>query len=161
MSEIVREVFYAHSRERVWAALTDPDALAQWLMPNDFEPAAGREFTFRTKAGPGFDGVVRCRVLELEAPSRMAWSWRGGPIDTVVRFDLEPVEGGTRLRFEQTGFAGLQGNLVRLILGAGFRTMYRKKLPAYLEGRAVRPEAEDRGSFGMLLARIFGPVARR
>ena len=39
--------------------------------------------------------------------------------------------------------------------------MYRKKLPAYLEGRTVRPEAEDRGSLGMLLARIFGPVVRR
>jgi uncharacterized protein YndB with AHSA1/START domain len=161
VSAITREVFYAHPRERVWAALTDPEALAQWLMPNDFEPVAGREFTFRTKPGPGFDGVVHCRVLELDAPSRMAWSWRGGPIDTVVRFELEPVEGGTRLRFEQTGFAGLQGNLVRLILGAGFRTMYRKKLPAYLEGRTVRPEAEDRGSLGMLLARIFGPVVRR
>ena len=107
------------------------------------------------------NGIVRCRVLELDAPSRMAWSWRGGPIDTVVRFELEPAAGGTRLRFEQTGFAGLQGNLVRLILGAGFRTMYRKKLPAYLEGRDVRPEAEDRGSLGMLLARVFSPIVRR
>ena len=92
------------------------------------------------------NGIVRCRVLELDAPSRMAWSWRGGPIDTVVRFDLEPAEGGTKLRFRQTGFAGLQGNLVRLILGAGFRTMYRKKLPAYLEGRAVKPVVEERSS---------------
>ncbi|HYZ75773.1 MAG TPA: SRPBCC domain-containing protein [Gaiellaceae bacterium] len=123
---MTREVFYAHPRERVWAALTDPAALGQWLMPNDFQPVAGREFTFRTKPGPGFDGVVHCRVLELEAPSRMAWSWRGGPIDTVVRFELDAVEGGTRLRFEQTGFAGLQGNLVRLILGAGWLRQARE-----------------------------------
>jgi hypothetical protein len=41
---------------------------------------------------------------------------------------------------------GPSGELVRLILGAGFRTRYRKKLPAYLDGHEVRPEAEDRGS---------------
>jgi uncharacterized protein YndB with AHSA1/START domain len=161
VSSIVREVVYAHPPERVWAALTDPEALGLWLMPNDFRPVVGHEFTFRTKPGPGFDGIVRCRVLELEPPSRMAWSWRGGPVDTVVRFELEPVEGGTRLRFEQSGFAGLQGNLVRLILGAGFRTMYRRKLPAYLDGREVAPEAQDRSRLGNTLARLFAPVIRR
>lgn len=82
-------------------------------------------------------------------------------MDTIVRFDLEAVEGGTRLHFEQTGFAGPQGNLVRLILGAGFRTMYQRKLPAYLAGREVWPEANDHSRLGMLLARLFASIIRR
>jgi hypothetical protein len=56
------------------------------------QAVADLEFTFRTKPGPGFDGVVRCRILEREPPSRMEWSWCGVPIDTVVRFDLEQGE---------------------------------------------------------------------
>lgn len=161
MSALVRKVFYPHPRERVWAALTDPTALGLWLMPNDFEPRVGHEFTLHAKPGAGWDGTVHCEVLELDPPTHMAWSWRAGPLDTVVRFDLEAVEGGTRLRFTQTGFTGLQGNLTRLILGFGFLTMYRRKLPAYLAGREVKPEAEDRSPIGALLARLFAPITRR
>jgi uncharacterized protein YndB with AHSA1/START domain len=54
---------YPHPVERVWAALTSSDALAVWLMPNDFKPVVGHRFTFRTKPAPGFDGIVHCEVL--------------------------------------------------------------------------------------------------
>jgi uncharacterized protein YndB with AHSA1/START domain len=161
MSALVREVFYPHPREQVWAALVDPKALGLWLMPNDFEPRVGHAFTFRMEPGPGWDGVVHCRVLELDPPVRMSWTWHGEGVDTVVRFELEAVEGGTRLHFEQTGFAGPQGYLVRLILGAGFRTMYRRKLPAYLAGRDVQREIEDHSRLGTVLARLFAPITRR
>ena len=90
---------YRHPRERVWTALTSSAALAEWFMPNDFEPEVGRGFTFRTEPAPGFDGVVHCRVLELDPPARMVWSWAGGPIETTVTFTLEELrDGGTRLR---------------------------------------------------------------
>lgn len=71
---------YQYPRERVWAALTSSAALAEWFMPNDFEPEVGRSFTFRTEPAPGFDGIVHCRVLELEPPERMVWWWAGGQI---------------------------------------------------------------------------------
>lgn len=161
MSTLRRTVSYPHPTEAVWAALTDPAALALWLMPNDFVPRVGHRFTLRTDPGPGWDGVVHCEVLALDPPTHMAWRWRGGPVDTIVRFDLEPVAGGTRLRFEQSGFGGVQGNLVRLLFGIGFRTMYRRKLPAYLAGRAVAPEAADRHPLALLLARLATVFTRR
>jgi uncharacterized protein YndB with AHSA1/START domain len=125
---------YPHPIERVWAALTSRDALAEWFMPNDFEPSVGRQFTFRTKPAPGFDGIVHCEVLEIDAPKRMVWSWAGGPIDTMVTFTLEP-EGpdSTTLRMRQTGFAGLSGQFTRLILGGGYPRILGKRLPAYLD----------------------------
>ncbi|GIK11202.1 MAG: hypothetical protein BroJett001_32680 [Chloroflexota bacterium] len=43
---------YPHPRALVWRALVDRDLLAQWLMPNDFEPKIGHRFTFRTEPGP-------------------------------------------------------------------------------------------------------------
>ena len=45
-------------------------------MPNDFSSKVGHVFTMQTKPGPGFDGVVRCEVLELDAPHVMVGDGR-------------------------------------------------------------------------------------
>ncbi|MEM1418660.1 MAG: SRPBCC domain-containing protein [Myxococcota bacterium] len=128
---------YPHPPERVWAALTSAEALAVWLMPNDFVAELGHRFTFRTEPAPGFDGIVHCEVLELAAPERMVWSWRGGPIDTRVSFTLtlEAAPDGrasTRLAFAQTGFEGPRAMAVSFILERGFPKMFGAALPAVL-----------------------------
>ena len=72
MTEAIRtDSFFPHPPEKVWRALTDPELLASWLMPNDFEPRVGHQFTFRTDPVPAhdFDGIVRCEVLELDRKS--------------------------------------------------------------------------------------------
>jgi uncharacterized protein YndB with AHSA1/START domain len=133
-TDIDATVVYQHPRERVWAALTSSDALAAWLMPNDFAPTVGHAFTFRTKPAPGFDGIVHCQVLELDAPARMVWSWAGGNIDTTVTFTLEATDSGqTRLRMHQVGFHGLGAQLTRRILAGGYPRILGRRLPAYLD----------------------------
>jgi uncharacterized protein YndB with AHSA1/START domain len=124
------EAFYPAARDDVWVALTDPVALAAWLMPNDFRPVLGHRFTFRTKPAPGFDGIVNCEILELSEPRRLAFSWKGGGIDTKVSFDLVEENGGTRVIMEQLGFVGLRGAMVKNILKGGWRGMIEKRLPA-------------------------------
>ena len=133
MTALQFERWYPHAPERVWRALTDRELLARWLMPNDFEPRVGHQFTFRTEPGPGFDGIVSCEVLEIDPPTNLAFTWRGGPIDTVVRFTLVREGEGTRLRMEQTGFRGLKAWLVSRILKAGLPSIYGKRLPRVLE----------------------------
>jgi uncharacterized protein YndB with AHSA1/START domain len=132
-ADYVVDKIYDHPIERLWAALSSAEALAAWLMPNDFVPEVGREFTFRTDPAPGFDGVVHCRVLEVRAPTSMVWQWRGGPIDTTVTFTLTALDHGrTRFHMRQLGFAGLSGRFTRLVLGNGWRRIYGRRLPAYL-----------------------------
>jgi uncharacterized protein YndB with AHSA1/START domain len=142
---IVHEVVYGHPPGRVWRALTDSAALADWLMPNDFLPQVGHRFTFRTQPQPGFSGVVHCEVLELSEPKRIAWSWQGDPPMplTTVTFTLEPVGDGTRLRLEHAGFAagGELGLTVRDILAQGWGSkLLRETLPDLL-GRMAASEA--------------------
>jgi hypothetical protein len=64
MAAIEVDQFLAQPPERVWHALTDPDLLVRWLMPNDFRPAVGHQFTFRTEPVPqhGFDGSASLRL---------------------------------------------------------------------------------------------------
>ena len=43
---------FPHPVEKVWQALTDPDALREWLMENDFEPRIGKRFVLRGREIP-------------------------------------------------------------------------------------------------------------
>lgn len=131
--DIKLEAFYPYPRERVWRALTNPEALGRWLMPNDFEPKQGHKFNFRTKPAPGFDGIVHCEVLEIVEPQQLSISWKGGPVDTVVRFSLESAPNGTKLFFEQKGFSGIKAIMVSFMLGSGWKKMFRGSLPKVIE----------------------------
>jgi uncharacterized protein YndB with AHSA1/START domain len=104
-SAIHADAFLPHPPEKVWRALTDPELLASWLMPNDFQPRLGHRFTFRTQAVPahGFDGIVHCRVLDLVLLERLRISWTGGGIDTTVTWQLTPEGAGTRLFLDHEG----------------------------------------------------------
>ncbi len=115
-------------REAVWAALTDADALAEWLMPNDFAPRLGHRFTFRTRPAPGFDGIVHSEVLALDAPRLLVLAWRGGPLDTTLRFELQDHPEGTLLTLRHDGFRGLGNLLPRIVLGLGWRRLLERKL---------------------------------
>ncbi len=100
LQTITVDQFLPHSPARVWRALTDPELLARWLMPNDFEARVGHRFTF--DAGPR--GTAQCEVLALEINQMLQISWRNRPLDTVVTWRLEPEGTGTRLFVEQSGF---------------------------------------------------------
>ena len=96
-----------HAPAKVWRALTDPVLLSEWLMPVvQLELAPGAEFTFKTDPHPGWDGVVNCRILEIDAFRRLSYAWVVGDmhLDTVVTFTLTPTASGTRLSLVQSGF---------------------------------------------------------
>jgi uncharacterized protein YndB with AHSA1/START domain len=94
-----------HLPEKVWRALTDPVLLTEWLLPViELELEPGAAFTFKTQPQPGWDGIVACRFLEIEAHRKLSWSWVVGDIDTIVTFTLTPTASGTRLSVVQSGF---------------------------------------------------------
>jgi uncharacterized protein YndB with AHSA1/START domain len=95
-----------HLPEKVWRALTDPVLLAEWLLPAvglKLEPGAA--FTLKTQPNPGWDGIVNCRILEVDAQRKLSYRWVVGfGLDTVVTFTLTPTASGTRLFVVQSGF---------------------------------------------------------
>jgi uncharacterized protein YndB with AHSA1/START domain len=94
-----------HSPEKVWRALTDPDLLAEWLLPVvDLELEPGAAFTFKTQPYPGWDGIVNCRLIEIEPNRKLSYTWAVPFLDTVVTFTLTPTASGTRLSLVQSGF---------------------------------------------------------
>ena len=101
---VIIEKTFPHSPEKLWRALTDPSVLAQWLLSNDFEPVVGRQFQFRNEPVAKWDGVIDCKVLALDPPSSLSYSWRALGLESIVRFTLTPTGNGTHLRMEHSGF---------------------------------------------------------
>jgi uncharacterized protein YndB with AHSA1/START domain len=146
-------VFYPHPREAVWTALTDRHALAEWLMPNDFEPVVGHKFRFQTDAQPLCgSGLTHCEVLEIDPPHRLVYSWQHVPLKstkplppvTTVTWLLEDAPGGTRLTLEHSGFQGFGMWLTSRLMRVGWGYMLRKLVPRVLgnvSGGAFTPGA--------------------
>ena len=124
---VVHEVTYPHPPERVWRALVDSRELALWLMPNDFVPRKGHQFTLACDD----HGVVEAEVLDIDPPRLLRCRWTGTFGDTVVTFQLTPTGSGTRLRLEHRGWVESQ-QTDRDGFDAGWTTYLTDNLAALL-----------------------------
>jgi uncharacterized protein YndB with AHSA1/START domain len=81
--------------DEVWAALTRPDRLAQWLAPGEIELRVGGS----AKLDFGDSGIViDSRVSAIEPLRVLEYSWSGpGEPQRPVRWDLEPIGAATVL----------------------------------------------------------------
>ncbi|BCH24589.1 ATPase [Mesorhizobium sp. L-8-10] len=103
---LVTECDLPHPPEKVWRALTVPELLAAWLMPNDIEARPGTRFAFRQDDEGG--APIECEVLEAEPFRRLSYSWRDEEareksLTSTVTFELCRAVGGTRLRITHSG----------------------------------------------------------
>jgi len=97
-----------HPAEKIWRALTQGALIEAWLMKNDFQPAVGHRFSFRSTPVPGWDGIIDSEVLVIEPNSRLSYSWGTMGTMSVVTWTLTPTKAGTHVRMEQTGFRSEQ-----------------------------------------------------
>jgi uncharacterized protein YndB with AHSA1/START domain len=103
--DLVFDELLPHPVEAVWRALTDADAISDWLMATqDFSPRVGTRFRMKTK-GLSATGWVDAEVLELDPPRRMVWAWSvdDAAPSTTVTFELTPESDATRLRLTHVG----------------------------------------------------------
>lgn len=117
---------------QVWRALTDPALIAQWLMENDFAAQEGHRFTLRDKPRFNWDGIVHGKVLEVDEPRRLTYTWIGGNDmpETTVSWFLQGQNGQTKLTLSHTDFRGLKYGLIGRLLKKGWNDMLHKGLPA-------------------------------
>lgn len=101
---VVIEKELPHPREKVWRALTQTSLIKEWLMDNDFQPAVGHKFQFRSTPMPNWNGIIDSEVLVVDPNKKLSYSWGSLGLESVVTFTLTPTDAGTHIRMEQTGF---------------------------------------------------------
>jgi uncharacterized protein YndB with AHSA1/START domain len=105
------EELLPYPKGRVWRALTDPDLIARWLMPNDFRLEVG--YRFAIDSDPirqcGLGGTGHCEVLAFDEGQMLRIAWAAANenmsgLDSTVTFTVAPEGTGTRLLIEHDGF---------------------------------------------------------
>jgi uncharacterized protein YndB with AHSA1/START domain len=136
MSKSIRlTTIYNHPVEEVWEALTNKEAMSEWLMPCNIEPVAGHRFQFKTKSYPGFNGIVNCEVLEVIKYKKLAFSWSGGSLkNTRVNFELTSLGDKTKMDFEHLGFEGFFNKIIvnKILANGWLNKILTVELPKYL-----------------------------
>jgi uncharacterized protein YndB with AHSA1/START domain len=101
------------SRERVFAAFTDPQLLKQWWGPAGFSlPQAsvdlrvGGRYRFGMQPPQGDLMFLVGTFREIKRPERLVytWAWEGAPVETVVTIDFREAEGDTEVVITQEPF---------------------------------------------------------
>jgi uncharacterized protein YndB with AHSA1/START domain len=134
--------FLAHPPGKVWRALTDPELLAQWLMPGDFQLVVGHQYTMHAPEIPaaGFSGTISAEVLAFEPERMLRVGWRDADpqgssgANWTITWTLQPEGRGTRLFLVHEGFqpdSPLQQR-ARKIMATGWRSQTMRRLIALL-----------------------------
>jgi uncharacterized protein YndB with AHSA1/START domain len=86
---------FTHPIERVWKAIVDPAEIGQWFeRPTKWDLREGGSFRFH-------DDYLAGPILAFEPPRLIRFRDNVQAVEGVhwFEFELEPVDGGTRLRF--------------------------------------------------------------
>ena len=134
-----REIEVAAPPEVVWEVLTDFERWPQWnadVQSMSYKGPLAPGSVFRWKAGPG---TIVSTLEEVDPPRSVRWRGRTMSIRAIHEWRLEPREGGTRVKTEES-FSGL---LARLMRGSLQKTLDR----ALEQGLAhLKREAERRAA---------------
>jgi len=103
------ERLYRRPLESVWKALTEPDRLADWMGESVVEPFVGGRYETM------LDGIkpMRGRVRVWEPPTLLEYDWHSDHApQSIARWELSPVETGTRVIFRHQGIPYANANLM-------------------------------------------------
>ena len=132
--QILVDEIFPHVPETIWKTLTSGELMGRWvgMTPSGFQPVVGNFFTYQTTPAGEWDGTIRCEVRELIPNERFSYSWSSGheanvgygsPLDTLVTFTLEKVDGGTRLSLVHSGFVLPKNDTAYRGMSGGWKTV--------------------------------------
>ena len=119
VADVTRGVVHAEidlesSPSDVFGALTDPEQLSAWWGSDEtyrtsdwqLDLRPGGKWSCRARGRDG-ESTVHGEILELDPPKLLVLTWHPSWerfISTTIRYELTPIDGGTRLRVVHSGF---------------------------------------------------------
>jgi uncharacterized protein YndB with AHSA1/START domain len=115
---VLAEVKIEAPPERVFQAITDPRQMLQWWGQKgiyrctkfETDVRVGGKWLSAGVSDAGQDFQVSGEYLEVDPPRTLVYTWMAswtGPLNTTVRWELKPRDGGTLVKIHHSGFAGV------------------------------------------------------
>jgi uncharacterized protein YndB with AHSA1/START domain len=105
VGELVKEIWIDAAPEKVFPYLVEPELLTTWIGEESWnDPRPGGVFRLKFNS----ENVVRGEFVEVDPPRRVVYTWGSEEREslpagsTTVAFDLEPENGGTRVRLQHS-----------------------------------------------------------
>ncbi|WP_394748826.1 SRPBCC family protein [Spongiimicrobium salis] len=102
---ITKEVFFKHSIDSVWNAISKAEEIATWFIECDFKAEVGYQYTFNSSKE---DCSPIMGEVKSATPYTLIYTWvvQDNPVETTVKWELKTVAGGTQLSLEHSGISG-------------------------------------------------------
>ena len=111
MSDIIsKEALFQHPIEKVWSAISTAEEISAWFIKTDFKAEKGFNYTFTASEERGCI-TISGEVKEAN-PYTLVYTWivQDTNVETTVKWELEAVEGGTKLYLEHSGISNYDGD---------------------------------------------------
>jgi len=112
--KIEKSVVIRAPRSKVWNALTKMEHFSKWFRVKSADEFRPNTRVNVTSTYPGHEGVeMAMEVVDMEPERRFSWRWFPGGKNaptadddkpTLVVFELEDVNGGTKVTVTESGF---------------------------------------------------------
>ena len=106
---IIKEKVFKHHIDTVWNAISKQEEISTWFIKADFKPEKGYSYSFKSEG----ENCTEINGIVKEAnPYTLIYTWivRDTNVETVVKWQLEKTENGTKLYLEHSGISNYTGD---------------------------------------------------
>ncbi|NJB69886.1 uncharacterized protein YndB with AHSA1/START domain [Saonia flava] len=102
---ITKEHIFNQPIDKVWNAISIGEELSEWFIKADFKAEPGYKYTFMASEEEGCTQITG--EVKKADPYTLIYTWivQGTHTETIVKWELEPMEGGTKLHLEHSGIS--------------------------------------------------------
>ncbi len=106
---ISKEHIFNHSIDKVWNAISKAEEISTWFIKADFKAEEGYEYTFTAPEEKNCTEITG--VVKKAHPYTLVYTWvvAGTDVETLVKWQLEKSDTGTKLYLEHSGISNYTG----------------------------------------------------
>ncbi len=137
---VVVEATYDASVQEIWNALTDNNEMKKWYFDLDgFKPETG--FRFQFQGGTATKTYIHlCQITDVIPEKKLSYTWKykGYPGNSMVTFELIPLEGKTRVRVTHEGIESFPSSpdFAKENFKTGWTTIIGTNLKSFVEKKS-------------------------
>ena len=107
---IKKEHVFNHSIDIVWKAISLAEEISAWFIKADFKAEKGYNYTFTASEDKGCLTITG--EVKQSNPYTLIYTWvvENTNVETTVKWQLTPIEGGTKLYLEHSGISNYAGD---------------------------------------------------